>query len=214
LLCIIQARSNSKRFKNKVLHLVYGTPIIQHVVNRIKRSKKIKKLIVSSSLNKSDDNLIAYLKKNKIKFFRGNLKNVAMRLYETAKMSKAKFFVRISGDSPLIDPKLVDKAIKIAHKEKKYDIITNVFPRTFPEGQSVEIIKTSIIKKYSKNFSKLDKEHVTKYFYDNPDKFLIKNFTFNDKNKIIKLSVDTKNDLKEILKKFNNKKFKNYSIKL
>ena len=212
MLCIIQARSNSKRFRNKVLHLVYGTPIIQHVVNRIKRSKKTNKLIVSSSLNKSDDNLIAYLKKNKIKFFRGDLKNVAMRLYETAKMNKANFFVRISGDSPLIDPKLVDKAIKIAHKEKKYDIITNVFPRTFPEGQSVEIIKTSLIKKYSNNFSKLDKEHVTKYFYDNSDKFLIKNFTFNDKNKIIKLSVDTKKDLKKILKKFNNKKFKNYSI--
>ena len=212
MLCIIQARSNSKRFRNKVLHLVYGTPIIQHVVNRIKRLKKTNKLIVSSSLNKSDDNLIAYLKKNKIKFFRGDLKNVAMRLYETAKMNKANFFVRISGDSPLIDPKLVDKAIKIAHKEKRYDIITNVFPRTFPEGQSVEIIKTSIIKKYSNNFSKLDKEHVTKYFYDNSDKFLIKNFTFNDKNKIIKLSVDTKKDLKEILKKFNNKKFKNYSI--
>ena len=212
MLCIIQARSNSKRFKNKVLHLIYGIPIIQHVVNRIKRSKKTTKLIVSSSLKKSDNNLISYLKKNKIKFFRGDLENVAMRLYETAKTNKAKSFVRINGDSPLIDPKLVDKAIEISQKEKKYDIITNVFPRTFPKGQSVEVIKTSIIKKYSKNFSKLDKEHVTKYFYDNSNKFLIKNFTFNGKNKIMKLSVDTKKDLKDILKKFNNKKFKNYSI--
>ena len=214
MLCIIQARSNSKRFKNKVLHLIYATPIIQHVVNRIKRSKKTTRLIVSSSLKKSDDNLISYLKKNRIKFFRGDLENVAMRLYKTAKKNKAKSFVRISGDSPLIDPKLIDKAIRISQKEKKYDIITNVFPRTFPKGQSVEVIKTSIIKKYSKNFSKLDKEHVTKYFYDNSNKFLIKNFTFNGKNKIMKLSVDTKKDLKDILKKFNNKKFKNYSIKL
>ena len=212
MLCIIQARSNSKRFKNKVLHLIYGIPIIQHVVSRIKRSKKTTKLIVSSSFKKSDDDLISYLKKNRIKFFRGDLENVAMRLYETAKINKAKFFVRISGDSPLIDPKLLDKAIKISQKEKKYDIVTNVFPRTFPKGQSVEVIKTSIIKKYSKNFSKLDKEHVTKYFYDNSNEFLIKNFTFNGKNKIMKLSVDTKRDLKEILKKFNKKKFKNYSI--
>ena len=172
------------------------------------------KLVVSSSLKKSDDNLVAYLKKNKIKLFRGNLENVAMRLYETARKNQAKFFVRISGDSPLIDPKLIDKAITISKKEKKYDIITNVFPRTFPKGQSVEVIKTSIIKKYSKNFSKLDKEHVTKYFYDNSNKFLIKNFKFNGKNKIIKLSVDTKKDLKGILKKFNSKKFKNYSIKI
>ncbi len=214
MLCIIQARSNSKRFNNKVLHLIYGTPIIKHVVNRIKRSKKITKIIVSSSSKKNDDNLISYLKKNRIKFFRGDLENVALRLYKTAKMNKAKFFVRISGDSPLIDPKLIDKAIRISQIKKRYDIITNVFPRTFPKGQSVEIIKTSIIKKYLGKFSKLDKEHVTKYFYDNSNKFIIKNFTFNDKNKIMKLSIDTKKDLKNILKKFNNKKFKNYSIKL
>jgi len=214
LLCIIQARSNSKRFKNKVLYLIYGVPIIQHVVDRVKRSKRIKKLIVSSSLKKNDDNLISYLKKNRIKFFRGDLENVAMRLYKTAKINKAKSFVRVSGDSPLIDPRLIDKAIKISRKVKEYDIITNVFPRTFPKGQSVEVIKTSILKKYSKNFSKLDKEHVTKYFYDNSNYFQIKNFRFNGKNKIMKLSIDTKKDLKDILKKFNKKKFKNYSIKI
>ncbi len=214
MLCIIQARSNSKRFKNKVLCLIYGVPIIQHVVDRVKRSKRIKKLIVSSSLKKNDDNLISYLKKNRIKFFRGDLENVAMRLYKTAKINKAKSFVRVSGDSPLIDPRLIDKAIKISRKEKEYDIITNVFPRTFPKGQSVEVIKTSILKKYSKNFSKLDKEHVTKYFYDNSNYFIIKNFRFNGKNKIMKLSIDTKKDLKDILKKFNKKKFKNYSVKL
>ncbi len=213
MLCIIQARSNSKRFKNKVLHLIHGVPLIQHVINRVKRSKKIKKIIVASSLKKNDDNLIFYLKKNKINFFRGDLENVAMRLYKTAKKNKAKFFVRISGDSPLIDPKLIDKAIKMSKGVKKYDIITNVFPRTFPKGQSVEVIKTSILKKYSKSFSKLDKEHVTKYFYNNSNYFRIKNFKFNSKHKTMKLSIDTKKDLKDILNKFNKKKFKNYSIK-
>ena len=214
MLCIIQARSNSKRFKNKVLHPIHGVPLIQHVINRVKRSRRIKKLIVSSSFKKSDDNLISYLKKKRIKFFRGNLENVAMRLYKTAKTNKAKSFVRISGDSPLIDPKLIDKVIEISLREKDFDIITNVFPRTFPKGQSVEVIKTSLIKKYSKNFSKLDKEHVTKYFYDNSNRFQIKNFKFNGKNKIMKLSIDTKKDLKEILKKFDKKKFKNYSINI
>ena len=214
MLCIIQARSNSKRFKNKVLHSIHGVPLIQHVINRVKRSRRIKKLIVSSSFKKSDDNLISYLKKKRIKFFRGNLENVAMRLYKTAKTNKAKSFVRISGDSPLIDPKLIDKVIEISLREKDFDIITNVFPRTFPKGQSVEVIKTSLIKKYSKNFSKLDKEHVTKYFYDNSNRFQIKNFKFNGKNKIMKLSIDTKKDLKDILKKFDKKKFKNYSINI
>ena len=58
----------------------------------------------------------------------------------------------------------------------------------------------------------LYKEHVAKYFYDNSKKFIIKNFTFNGNNKTIKLSIDTKKNLKDILKMFNNKKLKNYSI--
>ena len=102
----------------------------------------------------------------------------------------------------------------ISQQQKEYDIITNTFPRTCPKGQSVELIKASILKKYSKHFSRSDKEHVTKYFYDNSRKFKIKNFTFNGKKKIMKLSIDTKKDLKNILKKFNKTKFKNYSIKL
>ena len=213
MLCIIQARSNSKRFKNKVLHLIYGLPLILHVVKRVSKSKHITKLVVSTSLKKSDDNLISYLKKNNVKVFRGNLNNVAERLYKTAKKYKAKSFIRISGDSPLIDYKLINKAIKISKKFRKYDLITNVFPRTFPKGQSVEIIKTSILKDYLKNFSKLDKEHVTKYFYDNATKFLIKNFLFRGKNNIFDQSVDTKQDLKNILKKLNKKKFENYYLK-
>ncbi len=214
MLCIIQARSNSRRFKNKALHLIYGIPLIQHVVNRIRKSKEISKIIVASSFKKSDDQLISYLKKNKTKFFRGDLENVALRLYETANKNKAKYFVRISGDSPMIDPKLIDKAIKISKKVKEYDIITNVFPRTFPNGQSVEVIKTLTLKKNLKNFSKTDKEHVTKFFYKNSKKFNIKNFVFDKKVEKIKMSIDTKKDLKVIIKKFDKKDFKNYSLKL
>ena len=109
--------------------------------------------------------------------------------------------------------KLKIKKIEISKKFRKYDLITNVFPRTFPKGQSVEIIKTSILKDNLKNFSKLDKEHVTKYFYDNATKFLIKNFLFRRKNNIFDQSVDTKQDLKNILKKLNKKKFENYYLK-
>ena len=68
MLCIIQARSSSRRFKNKVLYLIYGIPLIQHVINRIEQSKKISKIVVSSSLKRSDDNLIYYLKNKEIKF--------------------------------------------------------------------------------------------------------------------------------------------------
>ena len=117
-------------------------------MNRLKKSKEITKIVVASSTKKNDDKLIYYLKKNKISVSRGELDNVALRLYKTAKLYKKNFFIRISGDSPLIDYRLIDRAISILKNSKnKYDLITNVFPRTFSQGQSVELIKTSILKK-------------------------------------------------------------------
>tara|TARA_Y200000002_G_C22636109_1_gene644724 strand:- start:238 stop:879 length:642 start_codon:yes stop_codon:yes gene_type:complete len=209
LLVIIQARTSSVRFRNKVLQPIYGVPLIQHVVNRVKKSKKISKIVVATSTNRNDKKLIDYLKKNKINCFKGELNNVALRLYKSARLYKKNFFMRISGDSPLIDYRILNKAIKIFESSKnKCDLVTNVFPRTFPQGQSVEIIKTSIIKKNINKFSKQDKEHVTKFFYDNSNKFHIKNFIYMGKNKKkIKLSIDTKKDLKNILSKVNKKIF-------
>ena len=110
-----------------------------------------------------------------------------------------------------IDSNLIDTAVKIHNKAKnKYDLITNVFPRTFPKGQSVELIRTSIIKKNIKKFNFLEKEHVTKYFYCNSKKFRIKNFIYNGKSKYISLSVDTRIDLQKIYKKFTKKNLRTF----
>ena len=119
LIVIIQARSNSKRFNNKVLYEIYNRPIIWHVVSKIKKSKNVKKIIIATSKNKSDDKLVKYLEKIKINYYRGSLTNVAKRLCDAAEKNKAKFFMRISADSPLIDPVIIDKAIKIFNNKKK-----------------------------------------------------------------------------------------------
>ena len=213
MLAIVQARTSSKRFKNKVLFPIYGKPLIEHVIFRIKKSLLIKNIIVATSNNKEDDKLVNFLKKIKIKFYRGDLNNVALRLYKLAKMKKVKYFIRISGDSPLIDKSIINKMIKILKESNnRYDLITNVFPRSFPKGQSVEIIKTSIIEKNIHKFNKIDKEHVTNYFYKNYRYFKIKNFSLKKKHNKINLSVDTKQDLKRILNKFNKNEFENFRM--
>ena len=209
MLVIIQARTSSRRFKNKILYTFYDKPLIQHVIEKIKKSKKVE-VIVSTSINKEDDKLIKFLEKKKINYFRGPLNNVAKRLYETATKKKKSFFLRISGDSPLIDFRIINKIIRVFEKNKNFDLISNIFPRSFPSGQSVEIIKTNTLGKNLQFFSKLDKEHVTRYFYRNSSKFKIKNI-LNKKKDDKKLSIDTMKELKLILKLFNKKQFLNYS---
>ena len=117
MIVFIQARSNSKRFDKKVLKIIYGLPLIIHVVNNVKKSKSVKDIIVATSKNSSDNNLIKLLKNFKIRFFRGELENVVLRFVRLAMKIKCKYFMRISGDSPLIDNKIIEYAIKI-HKKK------------------------------------------------------------------------------------------------
>ena len=63
LIVIIQARSGSTRFKNKVLLEVHGKPLIWYVVRQIKKSKKVKKIVVAIPKSDRDKNLYSYLKK-------------------------------------------------------------------------------------------------------------------------------------------------------
>jgi spore coat polysaccharide biosynthesis protein SpsF (cytidylyltransferase family) len=60
--------------------------------------------------------------------------------------------------------------------------------------------------------NKFEKEHVTLYFYRNSQKFLIKNFIFNKKIKLIKTAIDNKKDLINVLKAIEKKEFKLYTI--
>ena len=212
MIAIIQARSNSKRFKEKILKSIYGLPMIIHVAMKVNKSNYVKKLIVATSKSKMDDNLIKVLKAFKIKYFRGELNNVASRFLNLAIKKKCKYFIRINGDSPLIDSKIIDKAIKLHKKNKKFDLISNVFPRTYPKGQSVEIIKVKTLKNNINKMSKSDLEHVTKYFYKNYKKFKIKNFKNKQKKRIMKLSIDTISDLKKITNKFKKKNFINFNL--
>ena len=137
MLAVIQARSSSKRFKNKINYEIFEKRLIWYVVESVKKSKYISKIVVSTSVKRSDDDLVKYLKKNNINYFRGNLENVADRLLNTSKKFKKKNFVRICGDSPLLDNKVIDKAIKI-FQSKKYDLVTNTFPRI---SQKVSLLK-------------------------------------------------------------------------
>lgn len=194
---LIQARYNSKRLPGKVCLKILDKELLLHVYNNCKKSC-LKKIYVITSKNKSDKPIIDLCKKNKIKYFKGSLTNVYLRYLQAIKKFKLDGFVRITGDSPLVNYKIIDKAIKKFSK-KKHDIITNVLPRSFPIGQSVEVIDSKIFINNFKNILKKDeKEHITKYFYKNNKNFKIINFK-NKRNESKKnLSINTKKDFFKI----------------
>lgn len=194
---LIQARYNSKRLPGKVCLKILDKELLLHVYKNCKKSC-LKRIYVITSENKSDKPIIDLCKKNKIRYFKGSLKNVYLRYVQAIKKFKLDGFVRITGDSPLIDYKIIDKSIKKFLLEKP-DIVTNVFPRSFPIGQSVEVIDSKILVNNFKNILKKDeKEHITTYFYKNNKDFKIINLK-NKRNESKKnLSINTKKDFFKI----------------
>ncbi len=197
MLCILQARMSSKRLPGKSLKLIRGKEVLQLVYDQISKSKYISKIIIATSKHISDNKIVTFCKKRNISVFRGSLNNVASRFNKIIKKENCKEFLRINGDSPLSNSSLIDRMCKEFLKGKN-EIVTNSFPRSFPKGQSVEIIKSSLIKKNINKFNKYDLEHVSSYFYKNFYKFKIRNIKNKIDQSMYNLSIDTKKDFANI----------------
>ena len=210
MIAIVQARMNSTRLPGKVLRSINGKPMLLRVVENLRKSLLIKQIIIATSKSSRDIKIENFCRKNKLEFFKGDLKDVSKRFKNLLEQNKYyhKSFLRISSDSPLIDYKLVDRCIRI-FKKKKPNILTNVFPRTFPKGQSIEIINSRFfLKNQTKFISPQDKEHVTHFFYRKKFKKIL-----NIRNQInyssFNMCVDTYKDLKKMrlfFKKINTKR--------
>ena len=98
--CIIFARSNSKRLKKKVLREIGGIPLVLIVFSRVRKVFPKNKIVIATSKNRFDDNLVKICKKNNIKFFRGNLNNVLQRGIQCCNKFNFDSFMRVCSDRP------------------------------------------------------------------------------------------------------------------
>ena len=65
IVAIVQARSTSKRFPNKVLKKIGNMTVISCLFERLKKSKLIKEIVFAIPSNNTNDKLAVYLKKKK-----------------------------------------------------------------------------------------------------------------------------------------------------
>ena len=172
ILAILQARVGSSRLHGKVLKEVLGKPLIQHEIERIKRSKKIDKLVLATSDREEDKHLISVADNSEIESFAGSEDDVLDRYYQCARIYNPDAIVRLTGDMPIHDPDIIDKAIKI-YEQNQVDYVSNTFETSYPDGLDTEIMSISALEKTYKEATLLsEREHVTPYIYNNANPFL------------------------------------------
>ena len=205
---IIQARMGSTRLPRKVVKKIEGKTVLEHVIERTKRIKNCKKVILAVPNTKENDILERIGKKCNISVFRGSEEDVLDRYYQAAKLFKIDSIVRITADCPLIDPEIAEKVINL-YLKGNYDYVSNTYPPTFPDGMDVEIFNFKSLKKAWKEAKLLsEREHVTSHITKNPKIFKIGNLVSEENLSHLRLTLDEKEDLiliRKIYKSLYNK---------
>ena len=158
---IIEARSTSSRLKRKHLLKVKNKSMLEYLVNRLKKIKKLNSIILATRTNRKDDDLVKEAKKLKIKIFRGDEENVTKRVLDCAKKFKVKIILETMGDCPIIDFNLLEQLINSFLINEGFDYANNG-QFGLPNGMGCQIFTTKALAKSYKNIKRNDEyEHVS-----------------------------------------------------
>ena len=186
---------SSTRLPGKVLRRVRDRPVLQYLLERLRRCNGLDDIAVATSVDPADEPIQKFCLEFGVPCCRGPLDDVARRCADAAGSRALDAFVRLCADSPLLDPALVDKAVA-EYRAREVDLVTNVFPRSFPPGQSVEVIRTSeLVGAVGLMTSDDDRQHVTRYFYRLADRYRIHNIHSEVEYGDLSLTIDTPEDL-------------------
>ena len=195
VIAIVQARLTSSRFPKKILRKIGENTVLNFLLKRLKKSKKINKLVLAIPKNK--ENFTIKKKFKNLNVFLGSETDVLDRYYKAAKKFKADVIVRICADCPFIDPLIIDKILKV-FETKSYDYISNTIKPTFPDGFDVEVFSFSVLQEiWRKAEDKYDREHVTPFIIKSK-KFKKFNYEYKKNLSNLRLTVDEEEDLKQI----------------
>jgi spore coat polysaccharide biosynthesis protein SpsF len=195
MLAIVPARMSSRRLPGKALLNLADRPLLAWTVSRLQAAHTIDGVTVATSTDAGDDPIADFCARAGISVHRGPLDDVATRCAQAAVAAHAPAFVRISGDSPFIDPAIVDRAVSL-YQNDDCDIVSNVLIRTFPKGQSVEVLRTTtFLNACQAMVDDRDREHVTRVYYEMPARYRMISFTSGSEDGQVQLAVDTGYDV-------------------
>lgn len=171
---MIQARVDSTRLKNKIFYEVAGKPMLQYVIEAVEKSSLTDEVIVVTSIEKSNLSILELCARLGIRVYVGAEDDVLDRYYQAARVFKPDYVVRVTGDCPLFDGKLLDQAILQMEADTDY---LGMMSETFADGLDLEIMSFNTLKSaWSKASLKSEREHVTQYILHHPELFKLQDF--------------------------------------
>jgi spore coat polysaccharide biosynthesis protein SpsF len=194
MLAIIQARLGSTRLPGKICLDLAGRPMLAHVIERAGRSRLISDLIVATTIRADDLPIVRLCADMNVRVYCGHESDPLERYYQAARLYGADHVLRLKGDCPLIDPQVIDQAIRL-HLTLGADYTGNTLQRTYPVGQDVEILsRTTLERVWREAGLRSEREHITLYIPKHADAFRIAHLTQSENMSAKRWTVDYPED--------------------
>ena len=173
-LVMIQARCGSTRLPNKVLKDLCGKPALQRMIERVQRSTLADEVMVVPSVSDEDMPILALCASIGVRVGVGAEDDVLDRYYQTAKLIRPEYVIRLTADCPCFDAELLDLALQEMAEDTDYMGMTS---ESFADGLDLEIMKFSALERAWKEADhSFEREHVTQYIIRHPELFRLQNF--------------------------------------
>jgi len=200
---IIQARMGSTRLPGKVLADIYGKPLLKRLIERVRATPGISRVVVATTTESADDVLADWCSAQAVAVYRGSVDDVLDRFWQCAQQHPAEFIVRVTADDPLKDPEVIAQALALCASSPEVDYASNTLQPTYPEGLDIEVVRFRALERAARE-AKLpsEREHVMPYVWKNPDRFVLRGFTMQPDLSHWRWTVDKPADLELVRRIF------------
>jgi 3-deoxy-manno-octulosonate cytidylyltransferase (CMP-KDO synthetase) len=142
VVAIIPARYDSSRFPGKALADLCGTPMIAHVVARVRRTPHVDHVLVATD----DDRIAAVVRAHggEARLTSGTHRTGTDRVAEAARALECDIVVNVQGDEPLIEPAMIAEVIQPLLEDPQLPMATLRRAITDPaDYQSPHVVKVT-----------------------------------------------------------------------
>jgi spore coat polysaccharide biosynthesis protein SpsF len=196
----IEARMTSTRLPGKVLAPAEGLPMLALMVERLRHVAALDAIVIATTVNAADDAVAALAGELGVGCWRGSEDDVMARVLDAATDAQADTIVELTGDCPLIDPRIVADVIA-AYRLANVDYAANILTRSYPIGMDTQVFARAVLADAATRTSDpADREHVSLYIYRHPERYRLLDLPAPPElsRPELRLTLDTPEDLEVI----------------
>lgn len=170
----------SSRFPGKTLADIAGRPMLSRLVERLRASPHVERVVLATTVLPEDDALEAWCAAEAVSCYRGSANDVLGRLAGAADRFACDPVIEVLGDNPLVHSALVDGCVRIYDRGGVDYVatVTTEYPKAeaslmrFPVGVRVQVIaRAALIKCAELALTAQFREHATSYIAAHPEIF-------------------------------------------